>query len=99
MLRLCGADNVFANEAGNAFAVEAESVYARDPDVLVLAGSAAENREWRARWQERPRLRAVASGAVVTVDPDLVNRMGPRIVAGTRVLCTALDAVRARLRR
>ena len=96
MLRLCGADNVFASEAGSAFAVDAESVYARDPDVLVLAGSATENRDWQARWQGRPRLRAVGSGAVVTLDPDLVNRMGPRIVDGTRQLCEVLDAARLR---
>ena len=96
MLRLCGAQNAFATESGSAFPVDAESVYARDPDVLVLAGSAAENRDWQARWQGRPRLRAIASGAVVTLDPDLVNRMGPRLVDGARQLCEALDAVRAR---
>ena len=96
MLRLCGAQNAFATESGSAFPVDAESVYARDPDVLVLAGSAAENRDWQVRWQDRPRLRAIASGAVVTLDPDLVNRMGPRSVDGARQLCAALDAVRAR---
>ena len=95
MLRLCGADNVFADERASAFAVDVESVYARDPDVLVLAGSAAENRDWQAHWRGRPRLRAVAGGAVVTLNPDLVNRMGPRIVQGTRQLCEALDAARA----
>jgi iron complex transport system substrate-binding protein len=91
MLDVCGARNVFASERHSAFAVDAESVYAAAPDVVVLAGSAAETAEWRARWTQRPRLRA----AFVTLDPDLANRMGPRIVAGTAVLCARLDAVRS----
>ena len=99
MLGVCGADNVFAGERSSGFAVDEESVYARDPDALVMAGSAAEVRDWRARWAAKPRLRALESGAVVVADPDLVNRMGPRLVAGTARLCADLDRVRARLRR
>lgn len=90
MLDVCGARNVFAAERHSAFAVDAEAVYAAAPDVVVLAGSPAETAEWRARWTQRPRLRA----AFVPLDPDLANRMGPRIVAGTAVLCAKLDAVR-----
>jgi len=95
MLGVCGADNVFAAERTSGFAVDEESVYARDPDVLVMAGSAVEVRDWRARWAARPRLRALETGAVVVADPDLVNRMGPRLVAGTAQLCEGLDRVRA----
>jgi iron complex transport system substrate-binding protein len=91
MLAVCGARNVFAAERHSAFAVDVESVYAAAPDVVVLAGSAAETAEWRARWTQRPPLRA----AFVSLDPDLANRMGPRIVAGTAELCAQLDAVRA----
>jgi iron complex transport system substrate-binding protein len=90
MLGVCGAVNVFGEQQQSAFAIDAESVYARDPDAIVLAGSAPENAEWRKRWTSRPALRA----AFVTVDPDLVNRMGPRIVAGTAALCAKLDIVR-----
>jgi iron complex transport system substrate-binding protein len=91
MLAVCGARNVFAAERHSAFAVDVESVYAAAPDVVVLAGSPAETAEWRARWTQRPPLRA----AFVSLDPDLANRMGPRIVAGTAELCARLDAVRA----
>lgn len=91
MLAVCGARNVFAAQRHSAFAVDAEAVYAAAPEVVVLAGSAAETAAWRARWAQRPPLRA----AFVTLDPDLANRMGPRIVAGTAVLCGKLDAVRA----
>ena len=99
MLGVCGADNVFADQAVSSFAVDEEAVYARDPDVVALAGSAAEIDEWLARWQRRAPLRAIAAGSVIRLDPDLVNRMGPRIGLGTERLCQALDARRAALAR
>lgn len=95
VLGVCGATNLFGEQAQSAFAVDAETVYARDPDAIVLAGSAAENVEWRKRWTTRPPLRAT----FVVVDPDLVNRMGPRIVEGAATLCAKLDAVRGTLAR
>jgi len=97
MLRLCGADNAFADQTTSAFVVDEEAVYARDPDVIALAGTAAENAEWLKRWQGRAPLRAVSSGNVITLDPDLVNRMGPRIVDGTQQLCERLAVRRAAL--
>ncbi len=97
MLELCGAENVFKDQDESAFMVDGESVYARDPDAIALAGTAAEAKEWRARWGSQTPLRAVAAGAVFTLDPDLVNRMGPRIGAGTAALCAEVAAVRARL--
>jgi iron complex transport system substrate-binding protein len=95
MLDVCGAANVFGEQRHSAFAVDAEAVYARAPDVIVLSGSAREIEEWRAHWRERPSLRA----SFVALDPDLGNRMGPRIVAGTAELCGKLDAVRGEARR
>lgn len=96
MLRHCGAVNVFADQTQGAVAVDEEAVIARRPDVLVVTGTAAENAEWIARWNSRSPLAALRAGAVVAVDPDLVNRMGPRLVDGLRQLCAGLDAVRQR---
>jgi iron complex transport system substrate-binding protein len=95
MLGICGATNVFAEQRQSALPIDVEAVYARRPDVIVLAGTSNETTAWRAKWAERPPLRA----AFVALDPDLVNRMGPRIVDGTAALCARLDAVRAGARR
>ena len=96
MLGVCGAENVFKDQDQSGFMVDQESVYARDPDAIALAGTPEETKAWRARWGGKTPLRAVAAGAVFTLDPDLVNRMGPRIGAGTRALCERLAEVRAR---
>jgi iron complex transport system substrate-binding protein len=95
MLRVCGAENVFADQPASAFVADEEAVYARDPDVIALAGTAAEDDEWLKRWRTRAPLRAVASGNLITLDPDLVNRMGPRIGLGTATLCRLLAERRA----
>jgi iron complex transport system substrate-binding protein len=97
MLRVCGAENAFADQPVSAFVVDEEAVYARDPDVVALAGTAAEAAEWLNRWRTRAPLRAVTSGNVITLDPDLVNRMGPRIGLGTATLCARLAERRAAL--
>jgi len=94
MLRVCGADNVFADQATSAFVVDREAVLGRDPDVLVLAGTAVENEDWLQHWKDQAPLRAVRDGQVVRLDPDLVNRMGPRIGQGTALLCARLDEQR-----
>lgn len=94
MLRVCGAENVFADQRTSGFAVDEESVYARDPDAIVLAGIPSETQAWRERWQRAPRLRAVENRALLELAPDLVNRMGPRIGQGTAALCARLDTVR-----
>jgi iron complex transport system substrate-binding protein len=95
MLRVCGAENVFEDQRVSAFVVDEEAVYARDPDVIALAGTVAEDAEWLSRWRTRAPLRAVTSGNVITLDPDLVNRMGPRIGLGTAALCARLAERRA----
>jgi iron complex transport system substrate-binding protein len=99
MLRVCGARNAFADQPVSSFVVDEEAVYARDPDVIALAGTPAEDSEWLGRWRTRAPLRAVVSGNVITLDPDLVNRMGPRIGLGTAVLCERLAERRAALAR
>ena len=97
ILGLCSADNVFGELQRGAFVVDLESVYARDPDVIVLAGSAEEAGAWRKAWLERPRLRAASDGALLALDPDLVDRMGPRMAAGAAQLCAGLDRLRGTL--
>lgn len=97
MLHICGADNIFADQTASAFVVDQEAVLGRDPDVLVLAGTRVENEDWLQRWKDQVPLRAVKDGQVVRLDPDLVNRMGPRIGQGTALLCAQLDERRRAL--
>jgi iron complex transport system substrate-binding protein len=95
VLSLCGGDNVFADLSTLAPAIDAESVLARDPDVILVAATGAEGAREVQEWSRFPRLRAVQRRHVFNVDPSLVSRMSPRILEGVRQVCAVLDAARA----
>lgn len=93
-LEICGARNLFRDAAGVAPQVSWEEVYRRDPPVIVGAGSAASDAEFRANWSARATLSAVRSGKLVWVDADTIQRPTTRTPRGIRQLCERLDRVR-----
>ncbi|MEE4186548.1 MAG: cobalamin-binding protein [Gammaproteobacteria bacterium] len=90
IIELCGGNNVFADVPGLAPAVTLEAIVAANPQVI-LAGS---NADWRSAWRRWPTVRAVAANALYAVDPDLLARSGPRLVAGAEQVCAALATAR-----
>src|SRR5262249_35269692 len=64
-LDVCGARNVFADLPGVTPVVPWEAVYARDPEVLIGAGSAGDRAQFEANWRERPTLSAVKNHKLV----------------------------------
>jgi iron complex transport system substrate-binding protein len=97
VLDLCGADNVFAAERLLTPTVSEEAVLLADPDAIVTgwipAYGGAPPLE---RWKRLTALRAVRSGRLLTVNPDLLHRQSDRVIFGARELCEKLDGVRGR---
>ena len=93
-LEVCGAHNVFAGLPGVTPVVPWESVYARDPEVVVGAGSALDRAQFEANWRERPTLSAVKNNRLVYANPDTLQRPTLRIVEGIAKLCDDLDRTR-----
>jgi iron complex transport system substrate-binding protein len=93
-LEACGARNVFADLPGVTPVVPWEAVYARDPEVVVGAGSAGGRAQFEASWRERPTLSAVKNRKLVYAEPDTLQRPSLRIVDGIAQLCESLDRVR-----
>ena len=89
-LELCGADNVFARLEGVAPVVSWEALYARDPPVIVGAGSAADAAAFAAQWKDRPALAAVRTGRLVFVPGDVIVRPTARLADGVAELCEGL---------
>lgn len=89
-LDLCGADNAFRDLPGVAPQVPWEALYARDPPVIVGAGSAPSAAEFRANWQPRSSLAAVKAGRLVFVPADAIQRPTVRLADGVRALCEGL---------
>jgi iron complex transport system substrate-binding protein len=93
-LEICGATNAFKDLDGVAPVVSWEQVYARDPDVIVGASSAANAAEFRDNWRTRATLAAVKSDRLVFVDADRIQRLTARTPDGIAALCAAIDRVR-----
>lgn len=93
-LETCGARNAFDDLPGVAPAVSWELVYARDPPIIVGAGSAADAAQFGANWRARGTLTAVKRNALVFLDPDTIQRPSLRLAQGVRELCEKLDRLR-----
>lgn len=93
-LRLCGGSNIFAGLPQLAPTVSEEAVLKSDPEAIVA--SSGEQEDVFAPWRRFPTMKAVARGNLVSIDGNLMNRAGPRILDGTEDLCRKLDAVRAK---
>jgi iron complex transport system substrate-binding protein len=94
LIRLCGAVNVFADVPVLAPTVSIEAVISAAPDIIVTGGHHTERNEWRASWQRWPQLPAVIHDQLYFINPDLIQRHGPRILQGAEQLCHDVEQAR-----
>ncbi len=93
VIGLCGGRNVFAKTKGSSPQVSVEAVLVADPQVI-LAGE--DSNYWRSMWQFWHRLRAVHNNNLYTIPPSLVERPGPRLWRGARLVCEDLALARSK---
>ena len=93
-LAICGGKNIFANLAPMAPVVTVESVLAANPEAIMTSGMQSINPSALAQWRKWPRLLATERQNFFFIDPDLMNRSGPRIIEGTQMLCKAVETAR-----
>lgn len=93
-IQLCGGKNIFAHSTAKTLTVSTESVVSRNPDVILLGGEKHLHPQWQALWQHWPMISAVKTKRIYGVENDLLQRPGPRLIAGTAYLCWLLDKAR-----
>ncbi len=94
-LRLCGGENIFDKLTVTAPIVSIEAVLQADPEAVF--GTAEKNYGGVSLWKPYATLSATRNDTLFTVDGNLLNRAGPRMIAGTAVLCDKLELARQRL--
>ena len=94
LISLCGANNVFADVPVLAPTVSIESVLKRAPEIIVTGVLRDTQQEWIATWQRWPQIPAVASKQLYSINPDLIQRHGPRILQGAEQLCQYVEQAR-----
>ena len=90
-LELCGAQNVFGDLAEVAPVVSWEELFARDPQLILGAGSPGGEAAFRASWSERATLPAVKAGRLAWLEADTLQRPTMRLVEGVGALCAAVE--------
>lgn len=91
-LRLCGGENIFAKLSVTAPVVSIEGVLQENPEAIF--GTAEKNYGGVSLWKPYPNLTAVRNDNLFTIDGNLVNRAGPRMIAGAEQLCEKLEIAR-----
>jgi iron complex transport system substrate-binding protein len=91
-LRLCGGENVFAKLSLPAPVVGVEAVLQENPEAIFA--TAEKNYGGVNMWKPYPTLTAVRNDNLFTIDGQLLNRAGPRMIAGTAQLCEKLELAR-----
>lgn len=93
-LRLCGGENIFANMKVTAPVVGLENVLQEDPEVVFSTSEKLSKEGGVGIWRQYPTLKAVRNGNLFMLDGDLVNRSGPRLIAGAAAICEKLELAR-----
>jgi iron complex transport system substrate-binding protein len=91
-LHLCGGENIFARLAVTAPVVSVEGVLQENPEAIFA--TAEKNYGGVSLWKPYPTLLAVRNDNLFTIDGNLLNRSGPRMIAGAEQLCEKLEIAR-----
>ena len=95
LIRHCGGINIFEHVDSLAPTVSREAVIGADPEIIIAAAPASMARDWLVSWRRWSGLSAVANKHLFTIDPDLINRATPRILAGMQTLCELIQRARS----
>lgn len=94
VLRLCGAENVFAAAPLLTPTISAEALLAARPDVLFALGERPRQMEDVLRtWRTLP-LPAIKQQRYGFIESDLMSRASPRILQGVATVCQQIAAAR-----
>jgi iron complex transport system substrate-binding protein len=88
--------NVFDKNKVAAPVVSVEAVLQEDPEAIISSAERSEADGGINLWKPFPSMTAVKRGNLFRIDGDLLNRPGPRMAAGTAVMCEKLDQARQR---
>lgn len=98
VIRLCGGTNAYADAVSLAPKISLESVFQRDPQVIIASGMAAGRPPWLDNWRRWPQLQAVRYDNLYFVPADIIQRHTLRILSGVTMLCEHLQRSRLKTR-
>lgn len=95
VMRLCGAENVFASLSQLAPHITEEAVVTANPEAIVASGMGDSRPEWLDGWRRWKQLTATSRDNLFFIQPELMQRHTTRILDGAERLCVHLDTARS----
>jgi iron complex transport system substrate-binding protein len=95
-IRLCGGVNIYAHMKITAPVVSVEAVLQEDPEALISSGEISAEEGGVGIWKPYTMMTAVRRNNLFRIDGNLLNRAGPRMIAGAGLMCESLDLARQR---
>jgi iron complex transport system substrate-binding protein len=93
-IRLCGGENIFAAMKITAPVVGIEAVLQENPEAIFGTAEKSSAEGGVNMWKRYTMLTAVQRSNLFLLDGSLLNRAGPRMIAGTIALCEKLEQAR-----
>lgn len=94
-IRLCGGANIFADLKVTAPVVSVEAVLQEDPEAIFSTAERSPRDGGLEIWKPYKTATAVRNGNLMTLNGNLLNRAGPRMIEGTAALCEKLEQARS----
>lgn len=93
-IRVCGGENIFAQMPMAAPQIGVEAVLQKNPEAVIAGTLRDRASDGAAIWKKYPTLEATRHDNLFTLNGDLLNRPGPRIISGAAALCEKLEQAR-----
>lgn len=94
LLEVCGANNVFANNATDYPQIGIENVLVAKPEVIIRPQEKSDKPQPKIDWLPWQAIPAVANNQFVEINADLVHRFSRRMLLGVEDMCTKLNEFR-----
>lgn len=91
VISLCGGRNIFADASLSTPEVSMESLLSANPTVIL---NGAMDDGWKADWRQWPTLTAVKRHNLFTINPDWIDRAGPRLILAAAEVCRVIAGER-----
>ena len=96
VLKLCGGENLFADQPRLVPRISPEAVLEKNPQVIITGAVEQLPANQLDHWQRYPKLRAVAEHNLLYTPASPISRPTPRLVEAARDICQQLDQVRSK---
>lgn len=90
IITLCGGRNIFAEGIGVTPQVNMEAVIKKNPLVII----STQKTGWQLDWQAWPQMDAVRLQHLFSIEPDWMERAGPRLLDGAEIFCRDVEISR-----